>query len=118
MNHRLDRGGKFMNNFKRALTYVKPYKFQVILAIVCAFMSNIAVVVATYLNGVAIDNMQGINRVNFNNLYRILIGLGFIYIISSLFQWFISRYANKVAYIIVRDMRRDTFESLNKQPLS
>ena len=107
-----------MNNFKRILTYVKPYKFQVILAIFCAFISNIAVILATYLNGVSIDNMPGINNVNFNNLKRILIGLAFIYIISSLFQWFISRYANKVAYVIVRDMRRDTFENLNKQPLS
>lgn len=107
-----------MNNFKRILTYAKPYKFQVILAIFCAFMSNIAVILATYLNGVSIDNMPGINNVNFNNLKRILIGLAFIYIISSLFQWFISRYANKVAYVIVRDMRRDTFESLNKQPLA
>ena len=107
-----------MNNFKRILTYVKPYKFQVILAIFCAFISNIAVILATYLNGVSIDNMPGVNNVNFNSLKRILIGLGFIYIISSLFQWFISRYANKVAYVIVRDMRRDTFENLNKQPLS
>lgn len=107
-----------MNNFKRVLNYVRPYKLQVILAIFCAFTSNIAVVLATYLNGIAIDNMKGIDNVNFGNLYKILISLGFIYIISSLFQWFISRYANKVAYIIVRDMRRDTFESLNKQPLS
>ena len=107
-----------MKNFKRVLEYIKPYKFQVGLAIFCAFMSNIGIVVATYLNGLAIDNIGGINNVNFKNLGRILIGLGFIYLISSLFQWFISRYANKIAYIIVRDMRRDTFDSLNKQPLS
>lgn len=107
-----------MKNFKRVLEYIKPYKFQVGLAIFCAFMSNIGIVVATYLNGIAIDNIGGINNVNFKNLTRILIGLGFIYLISSLFQWFISRYANKIAYIIVRDMRRDTFDSLNKQPLS
>ncbi|MDZ5010704.1 ABC transporter ATP-binding protein, partial [Clostridium perfringens] len=30
----------------------------------------------------------------------------------------ISLYANRVSYLIVRDMRRDTFESLNKQPLA
>ncbi len=107
-----------MKNFKRVLEYIKQYKFQVGLAIFCAFMSNIGIVVATYLNGLAIDNIGGINNVNFKNLTRILIGLGFIYLISSLFQWFISRYANKIAYIIVRDMRRDTFDSLNKQPLS
>lgn len=118
MNLRLSKGERNMNNFKRILTYVKPYRFQVILAVFCAFISNIAVILATYLNGIAIDNMPGVNNVNFSNLKRILIGLGFIYIISSLFQWFISRYANKVAYEIVGDMRKDTFNSLNKQPLS
>ena len=107
-----------MNSFKRVLTYMKPYNFQIVLAVLCAFMSNIGIVVATYLNGVAVDNIGGINNVNFKNLERILIGLGFIYMLSSIFQWFISRYANKVSYLIVRDMRRDTFKSLNKQPLS
>lgn len=107
-----------MENFKRLLKYIKPYKFLILLALFCAFVSNIAVIVATYLNGKAIDNIVGINNVNFKGLTVILITLAIIYIVSSIFQWFISRYANKIAYIIVRDMRRDTFESLNNQPLA
>jgi ATP-binding cassette subfamily B multidrug efflux pump len=112
------KGGKAMTNFKKLLKYIKPYRFQVALALFCAFISNIGIVVATYLNGVAIDNMGGVNNVNFQGLTRILIGLGIIYLISVTFQWFISRYANKVSYMIVRDMRRDTFKSLNKQSLA
>lgn len=107
-----------MSNFKRVLTYANKYKVQVILAILCAFITNIGVVVATYLSGLAIDEIAGIGNVNFKGLMIILIALGFIYLISAIFQWFISRYANKVSYLIVRDMRRDTFESLNKQPLA
>lgn len=107
-----------MENFKRLLKYIKPYKFLILLALFCAFVSNIAVIVATYLNGKAIDNIVGTNNVNFKGLTVILITLAIIYIVSSIFQWFISRYANKIAYIIVRDMRRDTFESLNNQPLA
>ena len=107
-----------MSNFKRVLTYVNKYKVQVILAILCAFITNIGVVVATYLSGLAIDEIGGVGNVNFESLFIILIALGFIYLIASIFQWFISRYANKVSYLIVRDMRRDTFESLNKQPLA
>ncbi|CDM69824.1 ABC transporter transmembrane region [Clostridium bornimense] len=107
-----------MENFKRLLKYIKPYKFLILLALFCAFVSNIAVIVATYLNGKAIDNIVGTNNVNFKGLSTILITLAVIYIVSSVFQWFISRYANKIAYIIVRDMRRDTFESLNNQPLA
>ena len=107
-----------MSNFKRVLTYTSKYKVQVILAILCAFITNIGIVVATYLSGLAIDEIGGIGNVNFEGLVIILIALGFIYLISAIFQWFISRYANKVSYLIVRDMRRDTFESLNKQPLA
>lgn len=118
MNLKASKGGKAMTNFKKLLKYVKPYRFQVALALFCAFISNIGIVVATYLNGVAIDNIGGVNNVNFQGLTRILIGLGIIYLISVAFQWFISRYANKVSYMIVRDMRRDTFKSLNKQSLA
>ena len=35
-----------MSNFKRVLTYANKYKVQVILAILCAFITNIGVVVA------------------------------------------------------------------------
>jgi ATP-binding cassette subfamily B multidrug efflux pump len=118
MNLKAGKGGKAMTNFKKLLKYIKPYRFQVALALFCAFISNICIVVATYLNGVAIDNMGGVNNVNFQGLTRILVGLGIIYLISVTFQWFISRYANKISYMIVRDMRRDTFKSLNKQSLA
>ena len=69
-----------MSNFKRVLTYANKYKVQVILAILCAFITNIGVVVATYLSGLAIDEIGGIGNVNFEGLMIILIALGFIYL--------------------------------------
>ena len=63
--HKASKGGKVMENFKRLLKYIKPYKFLILLALFCAFVSNIAVIVATYLNGKAIDNIVGTNNVNF-----------------------------------------------------
>ena len=75
-----------MSNFKRVLTYSNKYKVQVILAILCAFITNIGIVVATYLSGLAIDEIGGIGNVNFEGLVIILIALGFIYLISAIFQ--------------------------------
>ena len=72
-----------MENFKRLLKYIKPYKFLILLALFCAFVSNIAVIVATYLNGKAIDNIVGINNVNFKGLTVILITLAVIYIVIT-----------------------------------
>lgn len=107
-----------MSKFKRLLTYAKPYRFRIILAIVCAIVTSVGLIAATYYNGLAIDAIVGVGSVNFSALVYILVILGAIYAVASLFQWFISRYANQVSYLIVRDMRRDTFEHLNRQPLS
>ena len=35
-----------MSNFKRVLTYSNKYKVQVILAILCAFITNIGIVIS------------------------------------------------------------------------
>lgn len=105
-------------NLKRLLGYAGAYKFSIIMALVCAFFASAGVVLATYLNGVAIDQIAGPGNVNFKGLILVLTSLGIIYLLSSLFQWFISRYANKVSYMVVRDMRRETFSNLNDQPLS
>lgn len=107
-----------MKNFKRFLIYARPYRIRIILAVFCAFVASVGAIAATYYNGLAIDNIAGPGQVNFSGLIRVLVSLGIIYGITSLFQWFISRYANQVAYLITRDMRRDTFDSLNRQPLS
>ena len=105
-------------NLKRLLGYAGAYKLSIIMALVCAFFASAGVVLATYLNGVAIDQIAGPGSVNFKGLILVLISLGIIYLLSSVFQWFISRYANKVSYMVVRDMRRETFANLNDQPLA
>jgi ABC-type multidrug transport system fused ATPase/permease subunit len=107
-----------MKQFKRFLKYTRPYRLKIILALLCAFVTSLAAIISTFFSGLAIDTMIGSGAVNFASLARILTALAVIYIVSSLFQWFISRYANQVSYLIVRDIRRDIFASLNRQPLS
>lgn len=105
-------------SLKRLLGYAGAYKFSIIMALICAFFASAGVVLATYLNGVAIDRIAGPGNVDFKGLVLVLVSLGVIYLLSSVFQWYIARYANKVSYMVVRDMRRATFENLNSQPLS
>ena len=107
-----------MHNLKRLLGYAKAYRTTILLALLCALIGSIGVVAATYYNGVAIDFIQGKDRVDFTSLIWVLASLGAIYLVSSVAQWFIARYANKVSYKVVRNLRRDTFRNLNNQPLS
>ena len=73
-------------NLKRLLGYAGAYKFSIIMALVCAFFASAGVVLATYLNGVAIDQIAGPGNVNFKGLILVLTSLGVIYLLSSLFQ--------------------------------
>lgn len=103
---------------KRLINYIGAYKGEVICAVVFAFFASIGTIFATFLNGRAIDFIRGKGDVDFIALMKILLMLGAVYIISSAATWLISRFANKAAYFIVRDMRRDVFEKLNTLPLS
>lgn len=107
-----------MQYVKRLMRYIKEYRLAVVLAFLWATVCSVGVIASTYLSGVAIDKMHGTGSVDFNGLIQVLFAMAIIYLLSNLSQWLISRYANKISYLIVRDMRRDTFENLNNQPLS
>lgn len=103
---------------KRLFGYIKAYRGAVLSAVLFAFFASLGTIYATFLNGRAIDFIRSKGDVDFIALMKILMLLGGVYIISALSTWLISRFANKAAYFIVRDMRRDVFEKLNTLPLS
>lgn len=102
---------------KRLFGYIKEYKGAVIFAIVFAFFASLGTIYSTFLSGRAIDCIKGTGDVDFYALVKILAVLGIVYVITSVSTWLIARFANKASYFIVRDMRRDVFEKLNKLPL-
>lgn len=102
---------------KRLFGYIKEYKGAVIFAIVFAFFSSLGTIYSTFLSGRAIDCIKGTGDVDFYSLVKILAVLGGVYVLTSVSTWLIARFANKASYFIVRDMRRDVFEKLNKLPL-
>ncbi len=103
---------------QRLFGYIKSYKGAVLSAVVFAFFASLGTIFATYLNGRAIDFIVGKGNVDFAALIKILAVLGGVYAVSSVSTWLIARFANKAAYFIVRDMRRDVFDKLNSLPLA
>lgn len=102
---------------KRLWGYIKTYKTAVLAAVIFAFFASLGTIYATFLSGRAIDCIRGVGDVDFAALAEILVVLAAVYVISSVSTWLIARFANKASYFIVRDMRRDVFEKLNKLPL-
>lgn len=83
----------------------------------CALIGNIISIFTPLLAGKAIDKMIGVNKVDFPAIFRIIILLLMLYIVSSLFLWLMSVISNVAANCTLHDLRRDAFAKLNRLPL-
>ena len=105
-------------SLRRFLPYLTNYKKENITAIVLGIVSGITSVYMTYLIGVAIDQMIGENQLDFSKLSRVILLFIGIVVITLISQWLIQRLSNRVAYLAIADLRKETFEYLNGLPLA
>ena len=111
---------KSKNNYavlKRILSYAKPYRGKIILALIFAVFYVGLNLTAPVLVGYAIDNAVDNGMVDFKTIGDLLLMVGITVICSSLFQWMMELCTNEVAYLTMRDMRRDIYKKFNSVPL-
>ena len=111
---------KSKNNYavlKRILSYAKPYRGKIILALIFAVFYVGLNLTAPVLVGYAIDNAVDKGMVDFKTIGDLLLMVGITVICSSLFQWMMELCTNEVAYLTMRDMRRDIYKKFNSVPL-
>ena len=111
---------KSKNNYavlKRILSYAKPYRRKIILALIFAIFYVGLNLTAPVLVGYAIDNAVDKGMVDFKTIGDLLLMVGITVICSSLFQWMMELCTNEVAYLTMRDMRRDIYKKFNSVPL-
>lgn len=103
---------------KRVLKYVGRYP----LALAATLILSVATVALTLyvpvLIGEAIDCIAGAGEVDFAGLTSKFIGIGVAVCATALSQWLTSVCNNKIAYHVVRDLRRDAFEKISSLPLA
>ena len=91
-------------------------------ALCCAFALAVGVVVSTLLvpvlSGQAVDRALGAGRVDFPGLEVTLAQLACAVAATALCQWLLTAATNRVAFDVVRDMRRAAFAKLQRLPLS
>ncbi|NUU61335.1 ABC transporter ATP-binding protein [Paenibacillus agri] len=105
------------NTWKRLIVYTSQYRSLMILAVICAILSVVASLIGPLLIGKAIDFMIGPGKVDFSAVLRLLLILGAIYLVGSLFGWLLTALMNRIAYRTINDMRRELFDKLNVLPL-
>lgn len=106
-----------MQLFKRFIPYLMAYPKEITLAIFFGLLNGIATVVMTLQIGQSIDLMIGIGRVQFQELFHLLLLFGGVVLVNVLSQWLIQVLSNRLAYLSVAALRKDAFERLNRLPL-
>ena len=107
---------------RRALARVFAGLRHYRLALAASLLLAAAIVALTLyiplLTGQAIDCIVGEGHVDWNGVWRACVAIGICTLLSALFQWLMNVINNRITYGMVRRLRRETFEKLQKLPLS
>lgn len=103
---------------KRILKFSKPHLVYLVLAAVFSVINVALTLYIPILIGSAIDCAIEAGNVNLQAMLPILIKLGISAAIGALASWLMNLCTNKITYLTVMDIRRQTFEKLQNVPLS
>ena len=101
----------------KVLKYMKRYSWLMVITILLAAVVVALTLYVPILIGRAIDYIVYRN-VNFEAIFEILVKCAIIIGATALAQWVMNVINNKITYHIVRDIRQDAFEKIEKLPLN
>lgn len=97
---------------------MKHYLPLLILSLVLAAITVILTLYFPILTGQAIDLIIGKGSVDFTGIFEIAKKALRVVILTAIAQWFMNICNNRMTYHIVRDIRKDAFDKIEKLPLS
>ncbi len=103
---------------KPLLRFFKPYRAQLIAALVLAVINVAATLYAPILTGDAVDLIISKGKVDFEGLKPILMTFAVTIAIVALSQYVMNLCLNKAAYSALRDLRNKAFDNYSRLPLS
>lgn len=102
---------------RKVLQLIKKYNFYVAASIFLALVTVAATLYLPVLTGDAIDFIVDKGTVDFPAIMKILRWMLVVIVISSFAQWLQSIINNKITYQVIRDIRMEAFEKIQKLPL-
>ena len=108
---------KQAETIKRVFMFIKPYRIFVWMSLIFAFLTVITTLYAPVVTGKAIDFIIAKGAVDFKGLKPLLIQFGVVILCTAITQWLMSLCNNKITYHVVKDIRTQVFEHLNRLPL-
>ena len=117
----------FKGTLKRLLAYLKPQRLKLLIVVLAAFFSTVFTVITPVVIGWAITSLyedvkrsiQGATAlvIDFGNIGKIILLLGILYILSSLFSYIQQVLMASVTQNTVYDLRKDINGKLSRLPL-
>ncbi len=104
--------------FKRLLSYIGRYGFFMCLSFLMAALSVVSMLYAPVLTGEGIDRIIDAGNVDFEAITTILYKLFMAIAITCVSQLVMNMINNEVTYRVVRDIRVDAYNHLDRLPLS
>lgn len=102
----------------KVLRYIKKYWFYLILSVLLAALSVVLTLYVPILTGDAIDYIIAEGLVDFAPILAILKKMAVVILITGAAQWVMNICNNKMTYHVVRDIRVEAFEKIERLPLS
>ena len=108
---------KKKGEWKRILSYIRPYLFFVIMSVVFAALSALCTLLIPVFSGKAIDFMVGGN-VKFSGVWLFILKIGIAALIGAVSQQLLAICNNRITYSVSRDLRNEMAKKIHRLPLS
>ncbi len=106
-----------MAAMRQVLNYIRRYWLMVGLSLVLAAVTVVLTLYIPILTGDAVDLLLGKGAVDFAGVFSVMKKIAIAMIITAVAQWVMNTCNNHITYHVVKDIREDAFERLEKLPL-
>ena len=108
---------KQKSTLKKVMNYIRRYWGYLGLSIVLAAVTVALTLYLPILTGRAVDLILAKGMVDFSGIFMILKKMAVIIVLTAIAQWIMNACNNKITYNIIRDIRKEAFEKIEKLPL-
>lgn len=109
---------KNKDTMKRVLKYIRPYKMQIISMLILAVITVAFTLYTPILIGKGVDTIIGPGEVWTETLWKVLMQLIVVVLLTAVAQWLMNLLTNKVTYKVVQDIRGQAFKHLQEVPVA
>ena len=99
---------------KKVLRYAGKYRILIAVSMILAIVTALLSLYVPILAGRAVDQLLGKGAVDFGKVIMILTEMVVSVLIVAICQWIMNKANNKITFQVVRDVRREAFDKLQK----